>query len=86
MAADVEFNVKVRQVYKDCDERSGCDRWLTIFLVDEATRKATCSVMSRVRGIRDGQLVAGRATKIRLDRFRPGSTGYRLVKEVGAYE
>ena len=77
--------VLVGTVWKDCDERSGRERWLTVLDIDPTTRKATCRVDSRLIGLRTS-LVRGNATKVRLDRFRPGSTGYRLVKEVGAYE
>lgn len=74
--------VLVGTVWKDCDERCNAGRWVTVLHIDDATRTATCSVMS----MKDKALVKGRETTIRLDRFRPGSTGYRLVKEVGAYE
>ena len=78
--------VLVGQVWRDLDERSGTERWLTITAVDVKSRRATCSTMVRVRGIEGAPLKPGRSTRVRLDRLRPSSTGYKLVSDVGSLE
>lgn len=58
-----EDGVKIGQVWRDCDPRSD-GRRVTVVEVGPTHATVTC---------------AGRKTRIRLDRFKPGSTGYQLV-------
>lgn len=62
-----EIEVKPGQVWTDNDWRSK-GRLLKVLAVDE-----THATVQSPSGL-------GRMTRIRLDRFRPTSTGYRLVK------
>ena len=64
---DHTWGVKVGQVWQDVDDRMNGRR---IKVVRLEGRHAICDVVG-----------AGRQTKIRLDRFRPTSTGYRLIEE-----
>jgi hypothetical protein len=58
------YNVQVGQMWERCDRR------------DVGKRVRVESVGDTHAIVRSS---GGPATKIRLDRFRPGSTGYRLV-------
>jgi uncharacterized protein DUF6354 len=74
--AKQQVEVKVGQVWEDTDPRR--DPWRRLRVVeirDTPTQYAVCDVLGRE---------PKRTTTIRLDRFRPGSTGYRLVKDVPA--
>lgn len=67
--------VRVGQVWESCDPRDGGwatlpRRRVTVLAVDSS--HATC------------QSNRGPTTRIRLDRFKPGSTGWKLVSEGGA--
>ena len=64
---DHTWGVKVGQVWQDVDDRMNGRR---IKVVRLEVRYAICDVVG-----------AGRQTKIRLDRFKPTSTGYRLIEE-----
>lgn len=75
------YDVKVGQVWQSCDWR---DALLYKRVVDIDGDKA---VVEQVHEHRDGftnwfGTHIGRRTRIRLDRFKPGSTGYRLVRDV----
>lgn len=61
------YDVQVGQVWIDNDSR-GYGRRMEILEIDE-THAVTKSPSGR-----------GRTTRIRLDRFRPNSTGYRLLR------
>jgi hypothetical protein len=68
------ITVKPRQIWQDCDPRSA-GRYL---LVEEVG--PTHAVVLQVD--RRGEVVGKeRRTRIRLDRFRPTSNGYRLIKD-----
>lgn len=60
---------KVGQVWQDNDSRPGHKRLLRVLRIESGY----AFVQSPT-----GQ---GRVTRIRLDRFRPNSTGYRLVSD-----
>jgi hypothetical protein len=63
------IKVKVGQVWKDNDPRRNYRRDLKVLSID-----GDRAVVQHPNGI-------GRKTKIRLDRFRPTTTGYKLVSE-----
>ena len=63
------IQVKVGQVWQDCDKRFPNRRIRVLEIVGEK------AVVQSVHGFTP-------KTRIRLDRFRPGSTGYRLVQDV----
>jgi len=65
--------VKVGQIWKDNDKR-GPDRYLIVCVVE--TEKAICLECTK-----NGNPVTKRKTRISLSRFRPTSTGYRLISE-----
>ena len=69
----------VGQIWQDNDPRS-YGRRLRIVEID-----ATHAVVElcRPRGVGHNRAKPGRRTRIRLDRFRPTSTGYRYVGESG---
>ncbi|MFI7468183.1 DUF6354 family protein [Nonomuraea sp. NPDC049646] len=71
-----EPSVRVGQVWADNDKRSE-GRRIRVLEVD-ATHATVTPV--DVRGMVDSR-TQQRRTRIRLDRFRPTSTGYRLVQE-----
>jgi hypothetical protein len=68
-----KIEVKVGQVWKDYDIRSRSDagaRLIKILSIENGKATVQCPT---------GR---GRKTKVRLDRFRPTSTGYALVTDV----
>jgi len=69
MKAAKRENQKVRpkQIWESCDPREGCPRR---FIVEEIEGGMAVCLSLR-----------GRRTRIRLDRFRPTSTGYRLIPQ-----
>jgi hypothetical protein len=74
-----DVTVRVGQVWADLDKRSKGRR---IRVLEVGQYHAT---------VRDADAVPGawppaRKTRIRLDRFRPTSTGYRLVSEPDQHE
>jgi len=70
-----QVNVKVGQVWRDNDPRQQTTvRLLTVKEI--VGGRATCEVTI------PGQKT--KRTKVRLDRFRPTQTGYRLEKDVEA--
>lgn len=71
-------SVRVHQVWADLDKRAA-GRKVRVVEVDD-THAAVEQVNSRAhdRG------KPGRRTRIRLDRFRPTSTGYRLLVDAPA--
>lgn len=81
--------VRPGQVWADNDPRSA-GRTLRVDTVDDT--HATCTVLTNADGqqwlldnpnIRSGaQDTRGRKVRIRLDRFRPTSTGYRLIGDM----
>ena len=75
--------VRVGSVWADHDKRSA-GRHVQVVAVDATHAKVElCSERGRPARGHEAAPVAkpGRQTKIRLDRFRPTSTGYRLVSE-----
>ncbi|MGI5274718.1 DUF6354 family protein [Nonomuraea sp. CA-218870] len=71
-------NVRPGQVWMDNDKRSE-GRRVRVIEVDD-THATVVGV--DIRGLPDSRnRVAARRTRIRLDRFRPTSTGYRLVAD-----
>lgn len=67
----------VGQVWADNDKRS-YGRLLRIVEID-ATHATVALVSPRDRGVSSAE--AGRRTRIRLDRLKPTSTGYRLITD-----
>lgn len=61
-----KIEVRVGQVWEDCDWRSA-GRLIEVLHVDQT--HAVCTT-------------GARRSRIRLDRFRPNSTGYQLVRDV----
>lgn len=89
-AAGSLVNVEVGQVWKDNDRRNK-DRWLVVKHIEFGimSRTATCAVYYVTEADRGQERPPTywkevRRVKIRLDRFRPTSTGYRLVSAIGA--
>jgi hypothetical protein len=78
--------VRVGQVWKDNDKRSG-ERLLKVYALDEQTvwtrdNRAVSVPIARCRRlVGPNREPVGRWLEIRVDRFRPTSTGYRLVEE-----
>jgi hypothetical protein len=63
--------VCVGQMWRDCDKRFPS----RYFIVTEV---GSTYAFARLCD-RDGKILANRVSRIRIDRFRPGSTGYELV-------
>ena len=59
--------VRPKQIWESCDPREGCPRRLMVERIEG--EQAVCLAST------------GRRTRIRLDRFRPTSTGYRLIPQ-----
>jgi hypothetical protein len=74
MAAQEVPDVQVGQVWADNDKRSA-GRHVKVMAIEVLHRQAVVRPCSPT-----GQLTGSRVTRIRLTRFRPTSTGYRLVK------
>jgi len=72
--------VEPGQVWADNDPR-GYGRKIRVVAIDGT--HATVEVVAH-RAVSSG--TAGRQTRIRLDRFRPTSTGYRLVRNADGSE
>lgn len=68
MQSRLPVKVKAGQVWRDNDQRMG-PREIKVLAI-EGDR----AIVQRVSGV-------GTKTKIRLDRFRPTTTGYRLVQD-----
>ena len=64
--------VTIGQVWEDNDPRHFIKRQVEIVSLD-----ATHAVCRTLTGVKDRM----RETRIRLDRFKPTSTGYRLVRQ-----
>lgn len=84
------IEVKVGQVWADNDKRAAA-RTLKVIRVEADTRKgvakpgeavAVCEVLTDRKDVAVGQSQVGRIVRIRVDRMRPTSTGYRLVANV----
>jgi hypothetical protein len=73
--------VRVGQVWADNDKRAVGRRVLVIGVDATHATVELCSQRGRpARGHEHAQVAEpGRRTRIRIDRFRPTSTGYRLV-------
>jgi hypothetical protein len=80
--------VRVGQVWESCDKRELPTPWggrkggqkrvrVQRIVVDGTRRYADCELVNAEPGER-------KATRIRIDRFRPTSTGYKLVKDIPA--
>jgi len=79
-----EITVKVGQIWESCDKRelephwgrkSGHKRLRVDRIVTEGIRRyAECTVVNAEGGERT-------TSRVRVDRFRPTSTGYRLVPD-----
>lgn len=77
MKASETPDVRPGQVWADNDKRSA-GRHVRIDLVDETHASVTtCDA----QGNPSPSVLSARRTRIRLDRFRPTATGYRLVKD-----
>lgn len=80
------ITVKPGQIWADNDERC-MGRTLRVDRIEDG--KAVCTVLTNSnpvqaeldRGERRTQDTRGRVTRISVTRFRPVSTGYRLVEE-----
>ncbi len=70
--------VRVGQVWADNDKRS---RGRHLKVIDISRRMGTDRAEVQQCDQR-GRIIGSRTTFIRLDRFRPTSTGYRLVRDV----
>ncbi|MFH8813063.1 hypothetical protein ACH4GZ_38690 [Streptomyces hygroscopicus] len=71
----------VGQIWQDNDPRTP-DRYLRIVDIDASratARPITYNPVTRIAA----DLPGGRPTRIRLDRFRPTSTGYRYIDQDG---
>ena len=68
-----KFNVKVGQIWRDNDVRYYSDRIRDLEVLEVSETHAKCK-----------NTETGKISEIRLNRFRPNSTGYRLVKDVEA--
>jgi hypothetical protein len=68
-------NVQVGQVWADNDKRSQ-GRHVKVVAIEVTLKQA---VVGRCNA--EGGLIDARVTRIRLSRFRPTSTGYRLVRD-----
>lgn len=73
-------DVRPGQVWADNDKR-GYGRKVRVVEIIEAWGDRY-AVVEQVTGRRSYDAKPGKRTKIRLDRFRPNSTGYRLVTDV----
>jgi len=71
---------KIGQIWRDADPRitgfSSNGRYIVI--LDIQSQYAKCCLCDR-----DGNQLSNRKTMIRIDRLKPGSTGYEFVKEAG---
>lgn len=68
-------DVRVGQVWEDNDPRiTGCRRQIKVLEI-KVKNGAIKAVVQHPSGL-------GAKTRIRIDRFRPTSTGYRLVQDV----
>ena len=67
-------DVKVGQVWKDNDRR-GPDRYLRVMLLYDDGKVGCCPCNVK------GNILTRRETKIAQRRFRPISTGYKLISE-----
>lgn len=78
-----QVEVKVGQVWEDTDKRSK-GRRIKVFEVKDGY--AFCQgVSGRDPSVNNGFVAkAAKKVRIRLDRFRPGSTGYKLSEDVQA--
>lgn len=79
MAETVE--VKVGQVWADCDKRmkrAGRQVKVVRTLTSESDPRMNHAVVVSRRG---SEPWGRKETRVRLERFRPGSTGYRLVHD-----
>jgi hypothetical protein len=72
-------DVRVGQVWQDNDPREN-GRYLRIIDVDASRATVRRVAYNETDGIA-ADLPGVRATRIRLDRFRPTSAGYRLVQD-----
>jgi hypothetical protein len=80
--------VRVGQVWADNDPRTGGGRLLKVYELDSRTTwtrdnsalSVPIAICRRVVG--PNRESVGRRLEIRIDRFRPTSTGYRLVEDV----
>lgn len=68
--------VKVGQLWQDNDKRNRALRFVRVTAVDET--HARCEAWYEEAGS------TARTVRIRLDRFRPTSTGYRLIEDTPA--
>lgn len=78
------MTVKIGQIWVDNDKRAA-GRRLKILTVDEASPGKQLSngyATAEVISDRRAALRTNRHTSILLSRFKPNSTGYRLVKDV----
>jgi hypothetical protein len=73
--------VKVGQVWADNDKRQRKARTVTVIAVQKEFDGVPLSNPYAVV-----KSSTGRCTSVRLDRFRPTSTGYRLVQDVDGGE
>lgn len=72
-----EVEVRVGQVWADNDKRSEGRR----LRVDEVSSTHATVTPVDVHGQPTPSVLRARRTRIRLDRFKPTATGYRLVEE-----
>lgn len=71
-----DIQVKVGQVWVDNDKRS-TGRHVKVMAIEVVDKRAVVRPCNP-----SGGLIGARITRIRLDRFRPTGTGYRLVRDV----
>jgi hypothetical protein len=70
-----EIEVKVGQVWADNDKRSE-GRHVRVVAIERLHRRAVVRRCSST-----GEFTGAQVTRIRLERFKPTSTGYRLVSD-----
>lgn len=80
-------DVRPGQVWADNDKRSA-GRHVMVIAIEpgrpaEPHRTAVPAKAAVVLCTANGNKIDSRVTRIRVDRFRPTSTGYRLVKDAG---
>lgn len=72
------MDVRIGQIWADNDKRSEGRHLLVVGQTLKGTRfYAICQTC-----LADGQVISQRVTSIKMNRFKPTSTGYRLVKDV----
>jgi hypothetical protein len=81
LAAAAANAVKPGQIWQDCDPRS-YGRHLLVETIEEPAGRAPARAVVLLVGANGDVHGRERRTRIKLDRFRPTSNGYRLIRDV----